>query len=786
MLKSKLNTLLSALLLAIPILLSALPQASAGTATIPVLNWQQRSDWVNVKTSITPAAVGDGVKDDTAAIQAALNRIDNNYISHTKTVYLPAGTYRITKTLMLTKVMGAMIVGTGKTTRIIWDGPLNQPMYLSNGAGYSRYVGLSWDGQNKASVGIDHESRTYFETRIRHQDESFANFRVSGIQAGANQIMATAEVMYRNCLFQNCANGVSLLQYNQYDHDFDGCLFQDCGTAINCARGNVYVRDCNFERSKVTDMYLCPHSHSVRRCTSVGSNQFIFVPNTYNGCEVTVEDCRVSGWTGRSGAIAFGARGPDTVFDCVFTNPPDRNPPIRLANWFNGRQLISVCNNSAPTSLRVVDSGFNSSIVTIPNGARSGNLSAATGYFLKSTETLPGTIIDVKKDYGALGDGHTDDTAAIVRALFVAGMQGNGCILYFQPGVYPISATLPVQGSNYTIGGAGFGSTIRWAGQSAGPIFAVQDPHNITIEQLNFESPDAVACIQQRSSSPTAPSTITYDGLYVFGSWLGTGNTGGENGHIGSTRANRGVELTNLSSASTVHLIHLDGSAHFTNCSQATILTNNSFDGVIQVDGAANPKTGFLGFLMRLATGNPCNLIVRDNQDFVGTNFYCEQTQSDLAASGDGALVGQPGHITLAEARNHTYSAPANINNYEGRITYVGAQFNGNPPHAFVQTGTRPADIVLLDNMFWAADPTLETGLSGQATVIQNIIASDATDWTHVVVNQLPKESATVTASLLSNTPAAIAVVSPQLVDVAAALDDFRLLGAVDLAINHP
>jgi len=39
---------------------------------IPELSWEERSDWINVKTAVQPPARGDGVADDTAAIQAAL------------------------------------------------------------------------------------------------------------------------------------------------------------------------------------------------------------------------------------------------------------------------------------------------------------------------------------------------------------------------------------------------------------------------------------------------------------------------------------------------------------------------------------------------------------------------------------------------------------------------------------------------------------------------------------------------------------------------------------------
>ena len=39
---------------------------------IPDLPWQKRSDWIDVKTDVTPAAKGDGITDDTAALQKAL------------------------------------------------------------------------------------------------------------------------------------------------------------------------------------------------------------------------------------------------------------------------------------------------------------------------------------------------------------------------------------------------------------------------------------------------------------------------------------------------------------------------------------------------------------------------------------------------------------------------------------------------------------------------------------------------------------------------------------------
>src|SRR5215472_10886888 len=50
------------------------------------------ASWANVKTAY--GAAGDGVSDDTAAIQKALNALGAN----NPTLYFPAGTYRITQT----------------------------------------------------------------------------------------------------------------------------------------------------------------------------------------------------------------------------------------------------------------------------------------------------------------------------------------------------------------------------------------------------------------------------------------------------------------------------------------------------------------------------------------------------------------------------------------------------------------------------------------------------------------------------------------------------------------
>ena len=161
------------------LLLSALPACLVSGVpqevdTLPVLNWAVPKEWLNVKKGCRGhnelRAVGDGVADDTLAIQACLDLVSNETQQYS--VYFPAGTYRITSTLRLFRALGVLIVGQGESTRLVWGGSSGGRMALSDGLSRSRFVGLVFDGQNTAAVGFEHDSHHpgLFETRIRHQN----------------------------------------------------------------------------------------------------------------------------------------------------------------------------------------------------------------------------------------------------------------------------------------------------------------------------------------------------------------------------------------------------------------------------------------------------------------------------------------------------------------------------------------------------------------------------------------------------------------------------------------
>jgi hypothetical protein len=69
------------------------------------------ASWANVKTA--HGAAGDGVTDDTAAIQKELGALSPT----NPTLYFPAGTYRITQTLTLAGQQSVNIIGQDPPTR---------------------------------------------------------------------------------------------------------------------------------------------------------------------------------------------------------------------------------------------------------------------------------------------------------------------------------------------------------------------------------------------------------------------------------------------------------------------------------------------------------------------------------------------------------------------------------------------------------------------------------------------------------------------------------------------
>ena len=50
-------------------------------------------------------------------------------------------------------------------------------------------------------MGLDHDSKNQYESRVVHQNLAFFRFTVAGIRTGHAQFVASAEMTFTNCLF---------------------------------------------------------------------------------------------------------------------------------------------------------------------------------------------------------------------------------------------------------------------------------------------------------------------------------------------------------------------------------------------------------------------------------------------------------------------------------------------------------------------------------------------------------------------------------------------------------
>ena len=723
---------------------------------IPDLQWEPRSDWINVKTAPPgggAAAKGDGVQDDTAAIQAAINRIQDG-----STVYFPSGTYRITKTLVLPegRFLGVSLLGHGRSTTLAWDGEPNGRMYWNhNGMTTMRYVGLTWDGRNKAAVGFDHSCLKVFETEIRHQHEAYRNFTEAGSRVGYELKVATAETLYDNCLFEHCHRGVALHNFNTLDHTFDGCEFRDCGVGVYGGKGtNCYVRNCHFERSGEVDI-VCSgeQGSSARKCTSQGSKQFLEYGSSVG--PFIMQDCHVDGWSNPSGAVAIHG-APVLLFDSEFTHAPNKEPPVTIGS---SDQRLLLSNNKSTDSAKIAKPSGQSVVIEIPPGEMGSTVRSAEHSFLKSQVTIPGKVFDAKRDFGAKGDGTTDDTAAINRLVEAVRVHGQDAIAYLPPGQYAVSSTIKLTGSNYFFGGSGIRSALIWHGPTGGSTVEVHDPDHITLENISIGHHDNAvglnaADVLQTSSGKT--SLMTYDRVSVFGMY--------ENKPL-----EHGIRFVGLGHGDRVQIREVNGNLRFVDSAAATILLRLSYEGTILVEGKSTARDGFLGGAVHLGTVTDPAIWLKDNQSLVMSDLYVESSAHHTRLEGDAALPA--GRLVLQGAK-FELDKPANngldVNNYRGEVLLGPYQFYvGNPIHHFVQHGNAPFALTMLGTLFYNSQPDFKlaprrsSASSGASTV--GLTGGD-------------KVSAAKGISDMN--------VEQSMPRIVRALDDLRRLGTVDTWFN--
>jgi len=730
------------------------PVGGKSPGQIPSLNWEKRSDWIDVTVDVVPPAVGDGVADDSAAVQAALDMVKDG-----STVYLPKGAYRITVPLILTGPrIGVTVIGHGRDSTLVWDGEAGGKLYTDDGIAHSRYEGLTFEGKGKASVGFYHHSNKRFETEVRHVHLAFRNFTDAAVRAEKKDKYALAETEFRNCLFENCKRGVVFVSFNDYDFTFDGCEFRRCGYGLVCSHGNFYARDCHFEASGTVDIKSGPeHAVSVRRCTSFNSKQFI--QHSSSVSPMTIQDCQVAGWRDPRGAVVLNG-APVTMFDCAFTHGPAGRAPVMVQG--KGQRVIA-SENRAQGSGRVF--AGNGRIYRVPAGKSRRNLTSARQRFLKDTVRVPTKVFDAKRDFGAVGNGRADDTAAIQKAIDAARAHGDGAIAYLPSGRYVIKRTLLVTGRDYYVGGTGFRSCVTWKGPKGGTMVEVHEANDVTLEHIaigNHDSGKMDNDIDILQTGSKTASRVTYDGVFVFGMYQ-------------KNSFKKGLHLRDLGPDDTVVMPHVQGNIRIIDSADATILGNCTYEGAIVVEGKDANRGGLIGFMTRLSTHNTHGLYLRDNHSIVMSDFYVEQADNGFVLEGTPGLPA--GRATIAGAKVDFFRGKGkvdgtvlDIRNYHGEVFLGPDQFYASLPRVpIVHEGTQALRLYMLGNCFYKTHLEVKKKPSLELYFVGN----------HgLQMNAKKKDLDAIGFAKDNLAPGALA-------PLARALDDYRRLGETDLRLNH-
>jgi hypothetical protein len=231
-----------------------------GTGAVVRTVESKLSDTVSVKDF---GAVGDGVTDDTAAIQAALIASD--------TVYLPSGTYKISSTITLTqkKLIGDMVQNTTirptatitSSAILLGTGSHIQDIVI-NGAGTTDIIGLYVDGVNNASalrVRIrEFKGSNGYGIKIEDAvgvwfDQVYALQNKIGMRVQGGSGVFPTYMHFKDCSFRESVS-MGVLITRGYGITFDNCLFEQNaleGVVVDVLDNveRLAFKQCWFERN---------------------------------------------------------------------------------------------------------------------------------------------------------------------------------------------------------------------------------------------------------------------------------------------------------------------------------------------------------------------------------------------------------------------------------------------------------------------------------------------------------------------------------------------------------
>jgi Pectate lyase superfamily protein len=438
------------------------------------------TSWVNIKAF---GAKGDGVTDDTGAIQTALTALGTG-VSNRYVLYIPEGIYKITKKLIYYKREFTSILGEDPTTTIFkWAGPASGTMLALDGVDYTRISRITFDGSSTAGVLIDQSGVTadgFFDTGNEYADDIFKD-AATAIQCGVNA-NGCAEGTIIRCHFLRLTQfGILLGNFNALDIWVRYSTFDDdaVGISNDPGAGNFHAYNNIFRHSKIADIKIGnTGGFSFRGNYSIGSKAFITAGGTNNPATMTIQGNTILDTTNPY-AIDIGNQGPVLLYDNVIRS-------LKAGQWggavfvgaFTDSDAIAVGNTFTIGSPAVAVYGR---LLEIDTSVVAPNSISPVEPVLPSTEpNFHRQVLEVSRNATS-----TDIQRAITSA---AAHNGNRPVVHIPAGDYSITSTLTIPAdTDVQLTGDGHRTRLLWKGIGTGPVLLLEGPSRATIRDLSVD-----------------------------------------------------------------------------------------------------------------------------------------------------------------------------------------------------------------------------------------------------------------------------------------------------------
>lgn len=417
-----------------------------------IVPWGDNSTYTVYRNVRDYGATGNGVTDDTAAIKRAMNdggrcgEKCNGSTTKNAIVYFPPGTYLISTTIPLP--FGTQVIGDALTRPLLKAAP-----------GFVGLGVLSTNEYTGGGTGIDGLDQQWYVNTANFYRQ-LRNIRIDVTDTDPTEKVA--------CLHYQIAQATST---------------QNVELIAGAAQTGIFAE--NGSGGHISDITFTGGAFGIFG----GNQQFTAQRVQFNGCDVGAQIIWDWGWVWKSVTMtnvgtgfrllpetgSTGNIGSISVLDSTFTSvgtvvviaPPSSTPGSGTTGLiFENVALSGVTKTVADSSGTTILAGGTTSIDhwalgpvyggsatarTFSNGGKIGNyrrpltlVNANGAYYERERpqyQNVPLSNFVHVRDFGATGDGVTDDTAAFQTALNAA--QGNK-ILFVDAGSYILTSTVTV------------------------------------------------------------------------------------------------------------------------------------------------------------------------------------------------------------------------------------------------------------------------------------------------------------------------------------------------------